>query len=244
MRTVFVCYASEDKPAAERIQLALAGAGYKVFFDEQSLPPGGDYHARIQRAIQTCDIFIFLVSSSSIAPGKFTLTELKFARERWPSPVDRVLAVNVQGLPPTEIPAYLTAATMLAVVGNLASEVRAAVEQMLPATDNKVLRRGAIVVGLVTLALTLAVISWRPGTAGPPMGSLEQGWNYNHNDLDPNGWLLVPSADKCSELCYEREACKAMTYVVSNKSCWLKSAVPDRTQNHDMISAVKRLPKP
>jgi hypothetical protein len=244
VRTIFICYASEDKPAAERIQLALVGAGYKVFFDEQSLPPGGDYHSRIERAIRTCDLFIFLVTSSSIAPGKFTLTEQKFARERWPSPVGRVLAVNSQGLPATEVPAYLTAATMLSVAGNLASEVRAAAEQMLPATDNKKRLRAALVVGVATLSLTLAVIAWRGGSAGSPMGPLEHGWNYNQNDLDPAGWLLVPSADACSELCYQHEACKAMTYVVSNRSCWLKSAVPNRTENKDMISAVKRLPKP
>ena len=110
IRTVFLCHASEDKTAAERIQLALASAGYKVFFDE-SLPPGGDYHARIREAIRECDIFIFLISTSSVAQGKFTLTELKFARERWPSPVGRVLPVNLDNLSTTEIPAYLTATT-------------------------------------------------------------------------------------------------------------------------------------
>ena len=36
-----------------------------------------------------------------------------------------------------------------------------------------------------------------------------------------------------------RVECKAMTYVISNKSCWLKYAVPARIQNGDMISAVK-----
>jgi hypothetical protein len=72
------------------------------------------------------------------------------------------------------------------------------------------------------------------------MGPLEHGWNYDHNDLDPNGWLSVASADACSDLCYARTDCKAMTYVVSNKSCWLKYAVPSPTQNTDMISAVKQ----
>jgi hypothetical protein len=244
MRTIFICYASNDKPAAEKIQLALVGAGYKVFFDEQSLPPGGDYHARIERAIRTCDLLVFLITPNSLAAGKFTLTELKFVRERWPSPVGRVLAVNVQGLPAAEIPAYLTAATMLVVAGNLASEVRAAAERMLPAVDNKKRLRTVLLVGAAVLALALAIIAWRSGPAGSPMGSLERGWNYSNNDLDPAGWLLIPSADACSDLCYQREACKGMTYVVSNRTCWLKSAVPNRTPNSDMISAVKRLPKP
>jgi len=72
------------------------------------------------------------------------------------------------------------------------------------------------------------------------MGPLEHGWNYDHNDLNANGWLSITSAEACSDLCYTRKDCKAMTYVVSNKSCWLKYAVPTATQNADMISAVRR----
>ncbi len=192
MRTVFLCHASEDKTAAERIQLALASAGYKVFFDEESLPPGGDYHARIREAIRECDIFIFLISTSSVAQGKFTLTELKFARDRWPSPVGRVLPVNLDNLSTTEIPAYLRS------------------PRPLPPTGQR-----------------------------PLMGPLEHGWGYDHNDLNPLGWTSVTTPEACSDLCYMRSDCKAMTYVISNKSCWLKYAVPARIQNGDMISAVK-----
>src|SRR6266478_1820733 len=246
MRTVFLCHASEDKTAAERIQLALASAGYKVFFDEESLPPGGDYHARIREAIRECDIFIFLISTSSVAQGKFTLTELKFARDRWPSPVGRVLPVNLDNLSTTEIPAYLTATTMLFVAGNLASEVRAATEQMLLATTRKVPFR-TIIIGVVITTLALAVGVWRlrspralpPTGQRPLMGPLEHGWGYDHNDLNPLGWTSVTTPEACSDLCYMRSDCKAMTYVISNKSCWLKYAVPARIQNGDMISAVK-----
>lgn len=47
----FLSYASEDRPLAEEIQLALAGAGHEVFFDRESLPAGGDYHARIKASV-------------------------------------------------------------------------------------------------------------------------------------------------------------------------------------------------
>ena len=243
MRTVFLCHASEDKTAAERIQLALASAGYKIFFDEESLPPGGDYDARIRQAIRDCDIFIFLISASSVAQGKFTLTELKFARDRWPSPVGRVLPVNLHSLPTTEIPAYLTATTMLSVAGNLASEVRAATEKMLPAATRKIPSRIIIIIigaALATLALTVGVWRLLSPAPRPPMGPLERGWGYDHNDLNAAGWLSIDSPEACSDLCYMQSDCKAMTYVVSNKSCWLKFAVPPRTRNGDMISAVKK----
>ncbi len=161
MHKVFLCHASEDKPVAERIELALSTAGYRVFYDEQSLPPGGDFHARIEQAILECDLFIFLISASSIAVGKFTLTELKFARKRWPSPIGRVLPVNLQNLPTKEIPAYLTAATLLTVAGNPASEVRAAVESMFAAAPRRNLRRIALAIAVVLLALALSLTVWR-----------------------------------------------------------------------------------
>jgi len=128
MSSVFLCHASEDKPFVEPIQLALTSAGCKVFYDEQSLPPGGDYQARIRTAIDNCDVFVFIASAASIAPGRFTLTELQFVRERWPSPVARVLPVATAGIKPQDLPSYLQAATVLTVRGNTAAEVRSAVE--------------------------------------------------------------------------------------------------------------------
>lgn len=73
----------------------------------------------------------------------------------------------------------------------------------------------------------------------PMMGPLQRGWNFDHNDIDAGGWVSLTSAEACSDLCYSRADCKAMTYVVSNKSCWLKYAAPTPTPNPDMISAVK-----
>ncbi len=77
-------------------------------------------------------------------------------------------------------------------------------------------------------------------TPPPRMGPLQRGWNYPHNDISPDGWLSIGSPEACSDLCYARPDCKAMTYVISNKSCWLKYAVPDRAQNADMISAARQ----
>ena len=71
------------------------------------------------------------------------------------------------------------------------------------------------------------------------MGPLQRGWNFDHNDLNAGGWVSLASAEACSDLCYSRADCKAMTYVISNKSCWLKYAAPTPIQNADMISAVK-----
>ena len=48
--------------------------------------------------------FVFLVSPESVEPGSYCLTELGFARERWPKPADRVLPVVVAATPPESFP--------------------------------------------------------------------------------------------------------------------------------------------
>lgn len=174
MSSVFLCHASEDKPFVEPIQLALASVGSEVFYDEQSLPPGGDYQARIRAAINNCDVFVFIASPASIAPGRFTLTELKFARERWPSPVKRVLPVATGGLKPRDLPSYLQATTVLTLSGNAAAEVRAAVEVMLREVRSKRLRRWSITLALGSAALVATLAVYRHSE---PMTSLPQPQN-------------------------------------------------------------------
>ena len=165
MATIFLCHASEDKPIAEPIQLALSSAGHAVFYDENSLPPGGDYHERIYRAIEQCDLFIFLISRASIEQGKYTLTELKFAREKWSSPVNRVLPVNLEDISTREIPHYLTAATILSIKGNSAAEVRASAEALLKMEGRKkrkMLLTLLIALGTIALSITFMVF-WIQG---------------------------------------------------------------------------------
>jgi len=160
MSQIFLCHASEDKPIAESVEVALSNAGHRVFYDDSSLPPGGDYHDRISKAIKACDLFIFLISKASIAQGKYTLTELKFAREKWRSPIGRVLPVNLQEIPTTEIPKYLTGTTMLSVKGNLASEVRASAQEILEEQRGKRLKRDVLVAVIVALFVGSSLPWW------------------------------------------------------------------------------------
>lgn len=162
MSSVFLCHANEDKLFVEPIQLALASAGYEVFFDERSYPPGGDYQARIKAAIDKCDIFVFVASAASIVSGKYTLTELKFARERWPSPVNRVLPVVIGDLKPKELPIYLQATTVLMVSGNIAAETRAAVEKMFSIHKFRIPKVLAISLSIGGVVLTASVTVMSP----------------------------------------------------------------------------------
>lgn len=120
---IFLSYSSADREVAEEIQLALLGEGHEVFFDKDSLPAGGTYHGRIDEAIRLADLLIFLISPHSLAPGSYTLTELKIARTKWRHPKDRVLPVRLGSTPWNAIPPYLKSVTILEPTGSVAAEV-------------------------------------------------------------------------------------------------------------------------
>ena len=127
----FLSYASEDRELADQIQLALVGGGHQVFFDQQSLPPGGDYLSRIRSGVERSNFFIFLISPESVARGSFALTELKCARAKWAHPKDHVLPVVVRSVPWETIPTYLRAVTVLEPEGNIPAEVLIALTAMM-----------------------------------------------------------------------------------------------------------------
>jgi hypothetical protein len=170
---VFLSYASEDRQIAEQVSLALAGAGHAVFFDKQSLPAGGDYHARIRNAIEQSDIFVYLISSKSLSEGSYALTELKFARAKWPHPNGRVIPVVLRDADRERIPNYLSAVTWLEPEGNIAAEVTAAVAQLEPKKPLPARRIGnsaitAIWVAFAVLIAAGGVLLWHPWAASCP----------------------------------------------------------------------------
>ena len=62
---VFLSYASEDTPAAERIATALRSAGIEVWFDRSELRGGDIWERQIEDRIHDCRLFIPLISSNT-----------------------------------------------------------------------------------------------------------------------------------------------------------------------------------
>ena len=127
---VFLSYPKEQRKIADQINLALLAQGYDVFFDRDKLPPGDDYNAAIHRELMESELLVFLVTPGSVKQGKYTMTELKFARQKWPSPVGRILPVMVSPTDFEIIPDYLAAVTIEEARGNVAAEVVARVNEM------------------------------------------------------------------------------------------------------------------
>jgi TolB-like protein/Tfp pilus assembly protein PilF len=96
---VFLSYASEDAPAAQRIADALRAAGIEVWFDREELRGGDAWDQKIRHQIRDCRLFVPIISAHSEAR-----LEGYFRRE-WKLAVDRTddMASEVAFLVPVVI---------------------------------------------------------------------------------------------------------------------------------------------
>lgn len=80
--SLFISYASEDRPAALRLAADLEAAGLPVWLDRQQLDWGTDYTARIHTAIQQCALFLPMLSQTAERRTGFFRKEWAWAAER------------------------------------------------------------------------------------------------------------------------------------------------------------------
>jgi len=80
--SLFISYASEDRPAALRLASELQAAGLPVWLDRQQLDWGSDYAARIRLAIQQCALFVPVLSRTAEQRTGFFRKEWSWASER------------------------------------------------------------------------------------------------------------------------------------------------------------------
>ena len=157
--SIFLSYSSAQGKIAERIELALQQAGHDVFRDRSELAPGEAFNARIRDAVESSDLLLFLISSESVAAGRYTLTELKFAQDKWPNPSGHVLPVMVEPTPIDTIPEYLRAVTFLQPRGDIAAEVVAEAQRLLAPWYRR-LRRPRALSAVLIVATLLAGAAW------------------------------------------------------------------------------------
>ena len=157
---VFISFASEQKESAELIAVALRERGYKVFFSKDTLPAAQSYDLRIEKAVKSSDLFVFLVSPESVTKGKYTLTELSFARDQWSNPSGHILPVMIAPTEIGKIPVYLRAVSILEPEGNVAADTAAQVDKILKQTrrrDVALVAAGGAATGVLSY---LVVLYW------------------------------------------------------------------------------------
>jgi hypothetical protein len=127
---IFLSYASKQRKIAEELAYSLNNSGHMVFFDRSNLAPALGFNEPIHSAINHSDIFIFLISPDSVAEGHYTLSELKFASEKWPAANGVLLPVMAEPTEFINIPAYAQSVTILFPKGNLVAEVTAEADRL------------------------------------------------------------------------------------------------------------------
>ena len=80
--SVFLSYASQDRPVALRIKEMFDQAGVDVWFDQQALEGGDDYRRVIERNIESCTYFIPVISRHTVTE------ERRFFRLEWTKAID------------------------------------------------------------------------------------------------------------------------------------------------------------
>lgn len=146
---IFLSYSSSDRTIAERLAYSLRDEGHSVFFDRVSLPAGEGYDSRIRYAIDSCNLFIFLISPESVAIGSYALTELKIAQSKWDNPSGNVLPVLVSEKDLENLPPYLLAVTVLRPQGDSVAEVVAAVSAVRRRRRRTIAQRAVLLLALL-----------------------------------------------------------------------------------------------
>jgi hypothetical protein len=156
---IFISYSREQVRVAQSIHVRLLEEGHKTFFDLSNLPAGAAYDAEIRGDILAADLLIFLISPDSVRPSSYARSELKIAQDRWPNPSRRVLPVMVEDTPIQDVPAYLTAVTILRPQGNLEADVLTEVANVVRRRDSS--RRWiAPVVAVIGIGIAIAMLPW------------------------------------------------------------------------------------
>ncbi len=122
MARIFISYASEDADIAEALGFSLRSLGHTVFVDRDSLDKGHSYDRSLNSELRKSDAICFLVSCSFVSEGRFTHTEVEWAREKFPAPSGRVFPVKIDDVSVSQIPAYLRAVTLISPKGNIVAE--------------------------------------------------------------------------------------------------------------------------
>jgi hypothetical protein len=77
---VFLCHASQDKPAVRELYKRLATEGWiDPWLDEEKLLPGQNWNLEIEKAVEESDAVIVCLSNESVSKEGYVQRELKFA---------------------------------------------------------------------------------------------------------------------------------------------------------------------
>ena len=76
---VFLCHASDDKPAVRELYRQLCAEGWlDVWLDEEKLLPGQEWDLEIEKAVEEADVVLVCLSTRSVDKEGYVQKELRF----------------------------------------------------------------------------------------------------------------------------------------------------------------------
>jgi len=76
---VFLCHASDDKPAVRNLYQRLKADGVEPWLDEEDLLPGQDWDLEISKAVRRSDMVIVCLSRAAVVKRGYVQKEIKQA---------------------------------------------------------------------------------------------------------------------------------------------------------------------
>ena len=100
---IFLSYSSDRRNIAEQVSLLSPAQGTRCSLTATLFRLAMITTCGYAKA-SSSDIFVFLISPRAVAPGSYALTELKYARQKWPDPRRKVLPVMIERTEYQQIP--------------------------------------------------------------------------------------------------------------------------------------------
>ena len=104
---VFLCHASNDKPAVRTLHKKLRDDGFYPWLDEVDLLPGQEWEAEISSAVRSSAVVLVCLSRESITKEGFVQKEIKYALDVAQEKPDGTIFVVPVRLEECEVPARL-----------------------------------------------------------------------------------------------------------------------------------------
>jgi hypothetical protein len=97
---VFISYRRQDAEAADKLSELCEQAGLQPWMDRRDLQVGDNWREKIEQAIQSCEIFLLLISSPS-EPGDATspVEWSSICERRWSDPQVLVVPIRLDSAP-------------------------------------------------------------------------------------------------------------------------------------------------
>lgn len=123
---IFLSHSSSEseEEKAGNLEEILSQKGHTVFLSRKSALPALEYRELIKDEITSAELFVFFISPPSVQKGRYTLTELRLAKEKWRDPSGYVLPVMSEETEMESLPKYLRqGVTILRPEGNFETDV-------------------------------------------------------------------------------------------------------------------------